>query len=119
MNKSERYAKLVIVSENETQGRDPRTISESELAELGFAAKPILQVIKERCMDCCGSDLSRPRNTMDEVKKCTAIDCPSWLYRMGKNPFAKKTLTEEQKQSARERFAKVRESKKILLDTIK
>lgn len=111
MKKNERYSKLVITTENETYGRDPRTISELELSELGFKQKPIMQVIKEKCADCCGSEPSKPRNTMDEVKKCTAIECPLWLFRLGKNPLAKKNLTEEQKQASRERFALARQKK--------
>jgi hypothetical protein len=32
--------------------------------------------IRLKCLDCCG-------NQRTEVKKCTALLCPLWSYRMG------------------------------------
>lgn len=80
----------------ETEGIDPRLISREKFEELGFEAKPLLQVIRAKCMDCCGYQQS-------EVKKCTAVTCDLWVYRMGKNPF-RKPMSEERRQQARDRL---------------
>lgn len=46
--------------------------------------KPLLRVIREKCLDCvCG--------VVPEVKRCPSEDCPLWPYRMGKNPFKVRT----------------------------
>ena len=42
-----------------------------------------LKAIRSRCLDCCCG--SAP-----EVRKCTAVNCPSWPFRMGANPFRQK-----------------------------
>ena len=84
-----------------------------EFNQIGHFQKPILQVIKQNCQECCGSNLDKPRNTMDEVKRCQAFSCPMWPYRLGKNPFVKRKLTEQQKKEAAERFAKVRDNRKV------
>jgi hypothetical protein len=61
-------------------GRDPRTLSTSELRALGHTPTPVLRAIRERCLDCC---CEQPA----EVRKCTAVGCPSWPFRMGTNPW--------------------------------
>lgn len=35
------------------------------------------KAIRMKCLDCCGGNTA-------EVRKCTAKDCPLWIYRMGK-----------------------------------
>ena len=61
-----------------------------------------VKAIKAKCLDCCCGD----RN---EVKECTAKDCPLWSFRLGKNPNrAPRVLTEEQRKAAGERLAKAR-----------
>ena len=37
-------------------------------------------------LDCCCSVAS-------EVRKCTAVACPSWPFRMGVNPFREKRIS--------------------------
>ena len=37
-------------------------------------------IIRAHCLDCCGG-------SSDEVRKCTALDCPSWPFRIGTNPW--------------------------------
>lgn len=49
----------------------------------GHEKLPLLRVIREKCMDCCAQQ-------QVEVRKCTAVDCPLWPYRMGKNPFSER-----------------------------
>lgn len=61
-------------------GRDPRTLSAEELEP--FEYKTPLKAIRAWCL-CCSSGTS-------EVRKCTAIDCQLWPFRMGTNPFHKK-----------------------------
>lgn len=85
-------------------GRDPRQMSVADLAALGIEVSPILSVIREKCLDCCGGQQS-------EVRRCTAIKCALWPYRMNHNPFRSRELTEEQRLAAAERLAKAREAR--------
>jgi len=57
----------------------------------GHSKKPLLKVIREKCLDCCVGQPS-------EVKLCAATDCSLWPYRMGENPFRKHKISETQKQ---------------------
>lgn len=59
--------------------------------------KPLLKVIREKCLDCCVDQPS-------EVRKCHITACSLWPYRMGENPFRKHKLTNEQIQAAVERL---------------
>ena len=71
-------------------GRDPRKMTADELRALGHVPMPPMKAIRARCIDCCGG--SAP-----EVRLCPAIACPSWPYRMGKNPWRSgKALSEAQ-----------------------
>jgi len=50
--------------------------------------------------------------TYNDVKNCTARDCPLYPFRLGRNPFrTKREMTEEQRTAAVERLAKAREKK--------
>ena len=60
-----------------------------------------VKAIREFCLECCGGSAS-------DVKSCTSARCPLKPFRLGKNPYIKRTMTEEQKQQARERLAKYR-----------
>lgn len=63
-----------------------------------------VKAIKEKCLDCCGG-------MMNEVRECPSTQCPIWAFRLGKNPYrTARVMTEEQKEAARVRFAKIRES---------
>ena len=35
------------------------------------------KAIRLKCIDCCAGQVA-------EVRKCTAVDCPLWRFRMGK-----------------------------------
>lgn len=63
----------------------------------GHSKKPLLKVIRSKCMDCCVQQPS-------EVRLCAAKTCPLWPYRMGKDPFRNRTMTDEQKQAAAKRL---------------
>lgn len=84
------------VDGGELVGRDPRQIERREFDEAGLFAAPILDVIRAKCLDCC---VEQP----DEVRKCVAILCPNWPYRMGANPFRSLNLTDEDRAARSER----------------
>lgn len=61
-----------------------------------------LKALRARCLDCCCGDAS-------EARKCIAVNCPSWPFRMGVNPFRqKRVLSAEQKQAMAARLARAR-----------
>ena len=71
------------ISPHESDGswsaKTPRDVP-SEILALKFRAQNPLKALRERCLDCCCGSAT-------EVRKCTAVDCPSWPFRMGTNPF--------------------------------
>lgn len=73
-------------------GRDTRRVSREELMAAGHKPMSPLNAIRARCVDCCAGELS-------QVRRCAHLDCPSWPYRMGTNPWRKKP-SEAQRQSA-------------------
>jgi len=77
-------------------GRDPRTMSHDELRALGHQPMSPMKAIRTRCLDCCADQPG-------EVRKCTAVTCPSWPFRMGKNPWRAKPS--EARQEAARRLA--------------
>ncbi len=61
-------------------GRDPNQMRAEELGTLGHSAMSPLKALRLRCIDCCaGSSL--------EVRLCTAVNCPSWPFRLGRSPW--------------------------------
>lgn len=60
-----------------------------------------IKAIRAKCLDCCCN-----QNT--EVKLCTATNCPLYPFRFGKNPYYKRTLTDEQKAEMAQRLLNVR-----------
>ena len=87
---------LLEVSASETDGGEligkrPEDVP-SEILSRYYRAKNPLKALRGRCLDCCCDNAA-------EVRKCVSVDCPSWPFRMGVNPFRKKQqLSEEQKQ---------------------
>jgi hypothetical protein len=61
-------------------GRDPRRMTGDELVALGHRRMGPLKALRLRCIDCSGG--SAP-----EVRLCTAVQCPAWPFRMGRNPW--------------------------------
>ena len=72
----------------------------NEVKDNNIITSPI-KAIRAKCLDCCCDQ-------REEVKLCPAKDCPLWPFRMGKNPYRTRTLTDEQRQAAKERLAKAR-----------
>jgi hypothetical protein len=90
------------VDGGQTMGRDPRQIGATEFQNAGIAPTPILDVIRARCLDCCVEQV-------EEVRKCVAIACPNWPYRMGTNPFrAARELSGEQRRALAARLQAAR-----------
>jgi hypothetical protein len=82
-------------------GRDPRKMTEAELKALGHEGMPLLKVIRAKCLDCANGSEA-------EVRRCGIVDCPLWCYRMNKNPFRGRDLTDEQRAAAGERLKNAR-----------
>jgi hypothetical protein len=61
-------------------GRDPRAMSADELQQLGHARVSPLRALRLKCLDCFN-------DSAQEVRLCTAVDCASWPFWMGKNPW--------------------------------
>jgi hypothetical protein len=82
---------------SELIGKAPGDVP-SEILSLKYGAKNPLKAMREKCLDCCSGQLG-------EVRKCVAIDCALWPFRMSKNPFRKKReLSPEQKRERAERL---------------
>lgn len=62
-----------------------------------------LKAIKAFCLQCSGDNAA-------EVKRCTAPTCPLFPYKTGHDTTRTSSMTEEQKEAARERLRKLRES---------
>lgn len=67
--------------------------------------KSPLKAIRQHCIECMGDQVR-------EVPYCNVKRCPLYSFRLGKNPYSTRHLTEEQKQAAAERMKKAREAKK-------
>ena len=79
-------------------GRDPDQMTAEELIALGHSAMSPLKALRLRCIDCCaGSSL--------EVRLCTAVSCPSWPFRLSRNPW-RAPASEERRQLGRELAAR-------------
>lgn len=63
-----------------------------------------LRAVRLKCLDCSSYQLN-------EVKECNITNCPLHPFRLGKNPFRKRELTEEQKEAMAERMRKIVKNK--------
>ena len=98
----ERYGKLVVRNpDGSTEGKHPRDADVDVMREIHDPA-PLLRVIRVKCIDCSGGSES-------EARKCTAIGCALWPYRMASNPFhAPREMTPEQREAGAARLAAAR-----------
>ena len=78
-------------------GRDPRKLDQEGLQELGHLPMSPLSALRARCIDCCAG-------SADEVKKCIAVGCASWPFRMGVNPW--RSVSEGRREAGRRLAAK-------------
>jgi hypothetical protein len=85
--------------EGELIGKHPSEVP-AEILSLNFRAQKPLKAIREKCLDCCCGNAA-------EVRKCVAVDCALWPYRMDTNPFRKKPeLSAAQKRERADRLSK-------------
>ena len=66
--------------DGETYGKLPSEVPAADLLAVGHLPGPMLEVIRAKCLDCSCFQHA-------EVRKCTAVRCALWPYRMGSNPF--------------------------------
>lgn len=66
--------------------------------------KSPLKAIRAFCLDCCGGNANF-------VKECASKTCSLKSFRFGKNPYAKREMSEEQRMAARERMKNARKAK--------
>jgi hypothetical protein len=85
--------------EGRPAGRDPREMTQDELREAGHEPMRPLQALRARCLDCCAQQAK-------EVALCPAVDCPSWPFRMGKDPW-RKPASEARRKAARQLMTKL------------
>jgi hypothetical protein len=65
-------------------GRHPLAMGIDGLKAAGHRPMSPSKALRLKCLDCC---VGSPA----EVRACTAIKCPSWPFRMGRNPYNKNT----------------------------
>jgi len=63
----------------------------------GRATKPV-DAIRELCIWCVGGS-ENGRKPLKMVRECPATSCPLHPFRMGRNPFDKRNLTETQRKA--------------------
>jgi hypothetical protein len=68
-------------------GRLPGKVELETLRTLGHPESPI-KAIRAKCLDCSGGAQS-------EARRCTAIKCPLWPFRMGVNVFYGRSASAE------------------------
>ncbi len=78
---------LEMLASGEMVGLDPRSAGKKLLQVLGHPESP-LRAIRAFCVECSGGNAA-------EARKCTAVTCPLWPMRMGKNPFHAKAVSHE------------------------
>jgi hypothetical protein len=74
-------------------GRDPRTMTKADLVETGHVARSPVRAIRAKCLDCCGGSAA-------EVRRCLAVTCPLWPFRMGASPWRTWRETTEREREA-------------------
>lgn len=95
------------ISTGEVVGRDPRNMTTTELKAIGQQPRTVMEALRARCIECCSG-------SAQEVRYCVAFKCPSWPFRMGKNPWVeKRVLSEEHKAKAAEALAKARTNRRV------
>ena len=82
-----------VITDNQTNTVNPEANTEEVITSP-------LRAIRAKCIDCCCGQIS-------EVRNCPCTSCPLHSYRMGKSNRTR-TMTEEQKQAARDRLIAAR-----------
>jgi hypothetical protein len=85
-------------------GRDPREMTPDELRAAGHEPISPLGALRARCLDCCAGQAN-------EVAACPVVECPSWPFRMGTNPW-RKPASEARRASARRTMERINARRK-------
>jgi hypothetical protein len=80
-----------LTNDGKIIGKDPTKIPIHELRFIGVRPIDLIDVIRERCIDC----KSNESDSEEAVRNCRKIDCISWPYRMGINPFKPLVIRKE------------------------
>ena len=59
----------------------------------------VLRSIRLKCYDCSAYQIN-------EVNNCNITTCPLFPFRLGKNPFLRREMTDEEKKEIRDRLRK-------------
>ena len=70
-------------------GKIPTEVPSDFLARY-YREKNPLRAIRAKCLDCCCGSAS-------EVRKCVAVDCSLWPFRMASIPFARSEPSRQSK----------------------
>ena len=68
-----------------------------DLNEAVAENRSVKEAVRLKCIDCSAFQYT-------EVRECTITSCPLHPFRLGKNPFRKRVLTEEQRREIGERL---------------
>jgi hypothetical protein len=82
---------------------EEKTMGVSERLNLPKQKTP-LKAIKSMCVECLGGPGTE--NLYALIRDCAAPACPLYEYRMGKNPYLKQNLTDEQRKERSDRAKK-------------
>lgn len=90
--------KVVVKDSNVIRSGPKNPGHRREKAEIhGPPTKPV-SAIRQGCIQCMGGS-ENGRKPLKRVRECPAKDCPSHPFRMGKNPYDKRNLTETQRKA--------------------
>src|SRR5689334_9088839 len=97
---------IELSTDRQEIGADPRKMQKEILISLGHEPKPLLCIIREKCLDCCSGSTG-------EVRKCVSATCPLWPYRMATNPLRKRRKVDEgQREKLVRRAAEARRARR-------
>ena len=64
----------------------------------------VMRAIKLKCLDCSTYNIN-------EIKECPVKNCPLYPFRLGKNPFRKREISEEERNKLSERMKNLKRNK--------
>lgn len=105
MKTSEKYKKMGFTEISDTKVKDRH-------GTIFFPkkSKSPLQAIKLFCRECQGMDRRKQAQVenVELVRECTDPMCPLFDFRLGKNPFHRRIMSEDQKKAASARLSMMR-----------
>ena len=73
--------------------------TEEEFKQEVSENRNVLRAIRLKCYDCSAYQIN-------EVNNCSITTCPLYSFRLGKNPFLRREMTDEEKKEIRDRLTK-------------